>query len=127
MSAWNNHEAPLHPELISSRNLQCAGKNFGFIDPVPQNNVIDESDSDKSLTNLAEDSADEIANLNEDDIVWRKELSNNLPVSAQWMTQLHSKFRNTGKVKTLAMMRPITIKLFNPRLLPNLGISGWAH
>ena len=100
MSAWNDREAPPHPEWISSRNLQSTGEEFGFIDPVPQKNVADESDSDKSLTNLAEDAAEEIAELDDDDIVRKKEFLNNLPASAQWMARLHGKFRSTGRVKT---------------------------
>ena len=45
------------------------------------------------------DAADELAE-DEDDVNERWEFLSQLPASAQWMAQLHGKFRSFGRVKT---------------------------
>ena len=32
LSLWSHRETPAHPDWVSTRNVQCTGERFGFID-----------------------------------------------------------------------------------------------
>ena len=82
------------------RNVEDNGESFGCIDPMPsrpQND--DDSASDKSLNNLADEAADELLELDTGVDDSADFLNKSMPVSSQWMASLHGRVRACGKVK----------------------------
>lgn len=51
MSAWLTRDAPPHPDWVSSRDFQCTGESFGFVEQ-PTRTVRE------SLNNMADNAAE---------------------------------------------------------------------
>ena len=102
MACWTNRDKPPHLDWVSTRNVEDNNETFGFIDPIPPKVVTDEDDdsaSDDSLYNLADNAANELYELDAE--IGSKTLLNAspMPPSSQWLASLHGRARGSGKVR----------------------------
>ena len=102
MARWPNRVESPHPDWVSTRNVEDNNETFGFIDPIPPKVVTDEDDdsaSDDSLYNLADNAANELYELDAE--IGSKNLLNAspMPPSLQWLASLHGRAQGCGKVR----------------------------
>ena len=101
--AHSSNIAGFFASRVSTRTLECSDERFGFLEVNKANrtatgsDVVSDSSSD-SIIEDAEDAADELINLDEGEDDIEGVLAKEMPASAQWMAQLHGRFRPYGKI-----------------------------
>ena len=99
MSRWPNRDLPPHPDWVSTRYVEDNHEAFGFIDPVPSRAVNDDdSASDNSLNQLADNAANELRELDAEIGNENRSSIAPMPPSSQWLAALHGRARGSNKV-----------------------------
>ena len=107
MTAWKQRDTPPHPEWMSTRSVECSDEVFGFLldcsaqkhSAQIQTNCDDDSVSScGSIISDAENAADQLCDIEDGGDEVEVDMATRLQPSAQWMAQLHGKYRPYGKV-----------------------------